>query len=273
MKHYKSAAEMARDTGMPLKNLETTFASYNEIAKTKKCPFGKKFFHNLPFVPDDSFWVAHVTPVLHFTMGGVQIDDQSRVLGPNGPIPGLIACGEMAGGVHGANRLGGSSLLGCVVYGRVAGDTACTQVLSQLSAARRLGGIASHLGTPITISVGGVNVAITYGEQSASQAVAAPAAEEQNESAGEPSTTAAPPSKLKEYTLADVAKHNTEQDCWVVVNGQVLNATPFLNDHPGGKKAILIYAGKDATEEFNMMHKPEVVEKYAPETIIGVLKK
>lgn len=78
---------------------------------------------------------------------------------------------------------------------------------------------------------------------------------------------------MKEYTLADVAKHTTDKDCWVVVNGQVLDATKFLPDHPGGKKAIMIYAGKDASEEFNMMHKPEVVEKYAPETVIGTLKK
>ena len=55
--------------------------------------------------------------------GGVQINEHSQVIGPKGPIPGLFACGEMAGGVHGANRLGGSSLLGCVVYGRVAGAT------------------------------------------------------------------------------------------------------------------------------------------------------
>ncbi|KAJ3192062.1 hypothetical protein HDU67_005641, partial [Dinochytrium kinnereticum] len=59
-----------------------------------------------------------------------------------------------------------------------------------------------------------------------------------------------------------------EEDCWVIVNGRVLDATHFLKDHPGGKKAILIYAGRDATEEFNMMHKPDVVDKYAPETVI-----
>jgi len=58
----------------------------------------------------------------------------------------------------------------------------------------------------------------------------------------------------------------------VVVNGQVLDVTGFLKDHPGGKKAILIYAGRDASEEFNMLHKPDVVEKYAPDTIVGKVK-
>ena len=123
MKHYKSGAEMAKDCKIPLKNLESTFATYSEIAKTKKDPFGKKFFSNAPFTVEDSYWVAIVCPVLHFTMGGVQIDEFSNVLSNSGPVPGLFACGEMAGGVHGANRLGGSSLLGCVVYGRVAGAT------------------------------------------------------------------------------------------------------------------------------------------------------
>jgi len=73
--------------------------------------------------------------------------------------------------------------------------------------------------------------------------------------------------------MAEVAKHNSKDDCWVVVNGQVLDATPFLAEHPGGAKAILLYAGKDASEEFNMIHKPDVVEKYAPEIVLGPLSK
>ena len=61
---------------------------------------------------DDHFHVALMTPVLHYTMGGLNIDPQSRVLDTKGKIiPGLFASGEVAGGVHGANRLGGSSLL------------------------------------------------------------------------------------------------------------------------------------------------------------------
>ena len=106
---------------------------------------------------------------------------------------------------------------------------------------------------------------------------------------------------LKEYTSEEVAKHNTKDDCWVIVSraplsssdlrirsylslgyelilisqveGKVLDVTNFLPDHPGGEKAILLYAGRDATEEFLMLHDPKVIPRYAPEATIGVLKK
>merc|ERR1712151_1075193 len=70
-------------------------------------------------------------------------------------------------------------------------------------------------------------------------------------------------------TMEEVAKHTTKSDCWVVVAGQVLDVTNFLSQHPGGELAILTFAGKDATEEFNMIHPPDVIPKYAPDAIIG----
>merc|ERR1719203_748801 len=73
------------------------------------------------------------------------------------------------------------------------------------------------------------------------------------------------------YTLDEGAKHTTKSDCWVVVNGEVLNVTNFLSEHPGGELAILTFAGRDASEEFNMIHPPDVIPKYAPDAVIGVL--
>ncbi|KAJ3120260.1 hypothetical protein HK098_004758 [Nowakowskiella sp. JEL0407] len=273
MKFYNNGAELAREMGISVSTLADTFTKYNDGAAKKNDPFGKRFFHNLPFDANDSFWVAIVCPVLHFTMGGIQIDEKSQVLGQNGIISGLYAAGEVAGGVHGANRLGGSSLLGCVVYGRVAGASAAAYLLNELSnsnAARRIAGIAGHLGG-ITISANGITMNISANGTSdfAPQAQLPPPTA--SKSAPAKKEIAAPPSQ--EYTLADVAKHNTENDCWVVVNGQVLDVTNFLPDHPGGKKSIMLFAGKDASEEFNMLHKPEVIAKYAPDTIRGTLKK
>ena len=51
------------------------------------------------------------------------------------------------------------------------------------------------------------------------------------------------------------------------------NLTDFIPDHPGGKKAIMTFAGKDATEEFDMLHDRKVITKYVPKAKIGVVKK
>ncbi|CAE7921912.1 CYB2, partial [Symbiodinium necroappetens] len=51
----------------------------------------------------------------------------------------------------------------------------------------------------------------------------------------------------------------------------VLDVTSFLSEHPGGELAILTFAGKDATEEFNMIHPPDVIGKYAPDSVIGAV--
>eukprot|EP00747_Dinoflagellata_sp_TGD_P160531 gnl/TRDRNA2_/TRDRNA2_177992_c0_seq13.p2 gnl/TRDRNA2_/TRDRNA2_177992_c0~~gnl/TRDRNA2_/TRDRNA2_177992_c0_seq13.p2 ORF type:complete len:415 (+),score=105.09 gnl/TRDRNA2_/TRDRNA2_177992_c0_seq13:83-1327(+) len=76
---------------------------------------------------------------------------------------------------------------------------------------------------------------------------------------------------MSSYSLEEVAKHTTKTDCWVVVNGQVMDVTNFLKDHPGGELAILTFGGKDASEEFNMIHPPDVIGKYAPDAVIGAL--
>ncbi|OIW25994.1 Flavocytochrome c, partial [Coniochaeta ligniaria NRRL 30616] len=69
--------------------------------------------------------VGRVTPITHFTMGGALINEKSQVMASNAkPIEGLWAAGEITGGIHGDNRLGGSSLLECVVFGRIAGQEA-----------------------------------------------------------------------------------------------------------------------------------------------------
>merc|ERR1711884_370944 len=70
-------------------------------------------------------------------------------------------------------------------------------------------------------------------------------------------------------TMAEVQKHVTKTDCWVVLHDRVLNVTNFLSQHPGGELAILTFAGKDASAEFDMIHPPDVVGKYAPDAIIG----
>ncbi|OSX66546.1 hypothetical protein POSPLADRAFT_1038654 [Postia placenta MAD-698-R-SB12] len=254
MKRYESGEQLAKDMGLKPEALKKTFDTYNAVVKSKKDPFGKKFFTTGEWKLDDIFNVAIMTPVLHYTMGGLEIDPESRVLSKSGkPIPGLFASGELAGGVHGANRLGGSSLLGCVVFGRVSGDSAASYLLQTIGplaekAAGRLGAVAGHLGG-----------------ESSSQPAAVAATEAKAES------TSSGSGKL--FSEAEVAKHNKKDDVWVIIDNQVLDVTSFLPDHPGGEKAILLYAGRDATEEFNMLHDPKVIPRYAADSVIGNLKK
>lgn len=67
-----------------------------------------------------------------------------------------------------------------------------------------------------------------------------------------------------ELTGADVAKHNTRDDCWVIVHGKAYDVTEFMPEHPGGPKIILKYAGKDATEEYAPIHPPDTLDKFLP---------
>ncbi len=71
------------------------------------------------------FYAIKIAPGVHHTMGGLKIDAQAQVISTDGNvIPGLFAAGEVTGGVHGANRLGGNAVADIVVFGRIAGKGA-----------------------------------------------------------------------------------------------------------------------------------------------------
>ena len=58
----------------------------------------------------------------------------------------------------------------------------------------------------------------------------------------------------KKFTRKEVAAHDKEDDCWVIIDGRVFDMSSFCRDHPGGKWPLLINAGKDATKEFHEIH-------------------
>jgi len=56
------------------------------------------------------------------------------------------------------------------------------------------------------------------------------------------------------YTLADVAKHNSQSSCWAAINGSVYDLTSWINQHPGGPERILAICGTDGSAAFNQQH-------------------
>lgn len=74
-------------------------------------------------IKEGPFIIQRVAPAVHHTMGGIVINTNAEVLNTSGEvIPGLFAAGEVTGGIHGANRLGGNAIIDILVYGRTAGQ-------------------------------------------------------------------------------------------------------------------------------------------------------
>ena len=116
--------ELAVAMGVPADTFVKTMNTWNSYVAAKKDPdFGRTSFASpLDQAP---YYGILVTPGIHHTMGGVKINEKTEVLKENGSIiKGLYAAGEVTGGVHGANRLGGNAVADFVVFGRIAGQQA-----------------------------------------------------------------------------------------------------------------------------------------------------
>ncbi len=122
-----TVAELAGKLGMDAAVLQSTIDEFNACVDAGKDEeFGRTLFsvklEKGPFV------ATARQACIHHTMGGVTIDEACHVLDANGNIiPGLVAAGEITGGIHGANRLGGNAVVDTVVYGRQAGKTIATE--------------------------------------------------------------------------------------------------------------------------------------------------
>jgi len=131
--HYLNKGLLTRIEGLealaewmklPAHAVKASLQEYQRDAKKGKDVWGKETFNGVPQedLSSEVFYAGTVTPVLHYCMGGLTIDKDGSVLDENKEIiPGLHAAGEVSGGVHGDNRLGGNSLLECTVFGTIVG--------------------------------------------------------------------------------------------------------------------------------------------------------
>ncbi|KAG1139162.1 hypothetical protein G6F36_015984 [Rhizopus arrhizus] len=69
-------------------------------------------------------------------------------------------------------------------------------------------------------------------------------------------------------SLEEVQKHKSKDDIWVIIHGKVYDLTKFLPEHPGGQKIILKYAGKDATDAFDPIHPPDIIQRFLPPEVL-----
>ena len=120
------AKSLAEAMGVPAEAFENTLKNWNEaVEKKEDAEFGRtSFAAALDTAP---YYAIKVTPGVHHTMGGLKINTVTEVLNKEGKaIPGLFAAGEVTGGVHGANRLGGNAVCDFTVFGKIAGESAAS---------------------------------------------------------------------------------------------------------------------------------------------------
>lgn len=123
-----SVEELAKAMNVDAAALTETMKNWNAAVSAKEDKeFGRTSFTNpLETAP---YFAVKVAPGVHHTMGGISINSNTEVLDAEGnAIAGLYAAGEVAGGVHGANRLGGNAVADVIVFGRIAGQQAASYV-------------------------------------------------------------------------------------------------------------------------------------------------
>lgn len=114
---------LATATGLDAATLKQTVADWNQaVANHNDAAFNRTTGMDRD-IAAGPFYSIHIAPAVHYTMGGIAINPATQVLNQDErPIAGLFAAGEVVGGLHGNNRIGGNSIAETVIFGRQAGD-------------------------------------------------------------------------------------------------------------------------------------------------------
>ncbi|HBF75135.1 MAG TPA: flavocytochrome c, partial [Lactobacillus sp.] len=119
----QSLDDLASQLGFDAETLKQTVSDWNTaVADQNDSAFGRTtgMDRDISTAP---FFAIHIAPAVHYTMGGIAINHKTEVLNEDGQaIKGLYAAGEIVGGLHGNNRIGGNSIAETVIFGRQAGE-------------------------------------------------------------------------------------------------------------------------------------------------------
>lgn len=116
-------AALATEAGLDADTLTQTVADWNQAVANQADTAFKRTTGMDRDIAKGPFYAIHIAPAVHYTMGGVGINPATQVLDKQGqPINGLFAAGEVVGGLHGNNRIGGNSIAETVIFGRQAGQ-------------------------------------------------------------------------------------------------------------------------------------------------------
>ena len=122
VKEGSSLADLAKEIDVDPENLAATVDEWNKAVENHK---DKEFGRTTGMdreINRGPYYAIHIHPAIHYTMGGIHINTETQVLDTNGNvIKGLYAAGEVSGGLHGNNRIGGNSIAETVIFGRQAG--------------------------------------------------------------------------------------------------------------------------------------------------------
>ena len=129
VKKYDTLEALCEAYNMPYKAVKESVDNYNAYLKTgEDKEFGRTLQKDAKPIAKAPFYALRLWPKVHHTMGGLQINKRAEVIGlDQKPIKGLYASGELAGGIHGAVRLGSCAVVDCLVFGRIAGKNAAAE--------------------------------------------------------------------------------------------------------------------------------------------------
>jgi len=124
VKKFDTIEDLAAEYKISVGSLKETIGNWNKYLKQGKDEeLGRYMQTDSKPIAVAPFYACRAWPKVHHTMGGIQINAKAQAIGlDRKPIAGLYAAGEIAGGVHGAVRLGSCAVLDCIVFGRIAGQ-------------------------------------------------------------------------------------------------------------------------------------------------------